>query len=103
MVQIHDIQRFADGIVHHFHPAQIVLFGSYAWGTPGPDSDVDLLVILPFEGKTWKMAGQIRKAIRSPFPLDLIVRTPEEIRRRLSSNDSFIREITQKGRILYEG
>jgi predicted nucleotidyltransferase len=102
MVQIHDIQQFADGIAYHFHPQRIVLFGSYAWGAPGPDSDVDLLVVMPFEGKNWRMAAQIRQSIRPTFPLDLLVRTPEQIRQRLSFHDGFFQEITTKGRVLYE-
>jgi uncharacterized protein len=102
MVQVQDIQMLANRIAGRFNPDRIVLFGSHAWGNPGPDSDVDLLVVMPFEGKNWRMAAQIRQSIRPTFPLDLLVRTPEQIRQRLSFHDGFCQEITTKGRILYE-
>ncbi|MBU2596978.1 MAG: nucleotidyltransferase domain-containing protein, partial [Planctomycetes bacterium] len=66
------------------------------------DSDVDLLVVLPFEGKTWKMASKIRSRTRPSFPMDLLVRTPQQLRQRLIMNDVFLRDITQKGKMLYE-
>ena len=92
----------AERIVREFNPERIILFGSYAHGTPGPDSDVDLLVVLPFEGKTWRMASEIRGRIRPRFPLDLLVRSPEQLHRRLNETDAFMREITQEGKVLYE-
>ena len=51
MIGMEEIQTFARRIAEEFHPERIILFGSYAYGTPGPDSDMDLLVVLPFEGK----------------------------------------------------
>ena len=102
MVDFKDIQALADRIAKHFNPERIILFGSYAAGTAGPDSDVDLLVVLPFEGKTWKMASTIRRCIRPSFPMDLLVRTPQQLRQRLAMHDVFMRDITRKGKILYE-
>lgn len=61
MAALKDIQAFAERIARNFHPERIILFGSYAWGKPTPDSDVDLLVVLSFQGKGWKMASKIRK------------------------------------------
>ena len=102
MVDFKDIQALADSIVKLFNPERIILFGSYAAGTAGIDSDVDLLVVLPFNGKTWKMASMIRHRTHPLFPLDLLVRTPQQIRQRLAMNDIFMRDITQKGKTLYE-
>jgi predicted nucleotidyltransferase len=102
MVDFKDIQALADSIAEQFNPERIILFGSYAAGTAGPDSDVDLLVVLPFEGKTWKMASAIRSRTRPSFPMDLLVRTPQQLRQRLIMNDVFLRDITQKGKMLYE-
>ena len=102
MVEMSDIQALAESIVREFNPERIFLFGSYAHGTPGPDSDVDLLVVLPFEGKTWRMASEIRGRIRPRFPLDLLVRSPEQLRYRFKENDAFLRQITQEGKVLYE-
>ncbi len=91
-----------DQIVEKFNPLKIILFGSYAYGTPGPDSDVDLLVIMPFEGKNPEKATEIWLATKPDFPIDLMVRKPEEIVRRLKMEDFFIREVLKKGEVLYE-
>ncbi len=102
MAILADIEQISASIVREFKPHKIVLFGSHAWGTPTPDSDVDILVILPFEGKGWRMATAIRDKIRVTFPLDLIVRTESQIEDRLNKHDSFISEIVEKGKILHE-
>jgi hypothetical protein len=64
---------------------------------------VDLLVIMPHEEHPAVQAAKIRQAIRAEFPLDLVVRSPREIRRRLGMGDFFIREIIERGQPLYEG
>ena len=102
MIETQDIQALAEKIATVFRPEQIILFGSYAWGMPTADSDVDLLVVLPFEGKSWRMAATIRHQLRSPFPVDLIARTPEQLQQRLQQGDTFLQEITHNGRVLYE-
>lgn len=102
MVALKDIQAFVDRIARNFHPERIILFGSYAWGKPTPDSDVDLLVVLPFQGKNWKMASKIRKRIHPSFPVDLVVRTSEQLRQRLKQGDGFLEDITRHGKVLYE-
>lgn len=101
MASITDIQELADRIAREFDPESIILFGSYAYGTPDPDSDVDLLVILPVTGKSWRKAAEIRSRIRSPFPIDLLVRAPEEMERRLEDDDPFLREIAERGVVLH--
>ncbi len=102
MANISDIERISASIASEFRPCKIVLFGSHAWGTPTPDSDVDILVILPFEGKVWHMAAAIREKVKVTFPLDLIVRTQRQIEDCLNKHDPFISEIIEKGRVLYE-
>jgi predicted nucleotidyltransferase len=97
-----DIQALAECIAHEFHPQRIILFGSYAWGKPTPDSDVDLLVILPFDGKSWQMASRIRSQARPLFPIDLMVRSPEQVSVRLKQGEPFLKEITDQGIVLYE-
>jgi uncharacterized protein len=95
------IHRYARAIAERFQPDKIILFGSYAYGTPHEDSDVDLLVIKP----TWNqhsLAVQIRWALSAPFPMDLIVRTPKEMKWRLEESESFLTEIVTKGKVLYE-
>lgn len=102
VVKLDDIQDLANRIAQQFHPERIILFGSYAYGKPSPDSDVDLLVVLPFEGKTWRMASEIRRRVRPQFPMDLLVRTPGQMRDRLQKGDCYFKEISNKGRVLYE-
>ena len=92
------IRRFARRIAERFDPEKIILFGSYAYGRPTPDSDVDLLVILPFEGHPARKAAEIRTSVRAPFPMDLLVWKPNRMRCR----DSFTRTVLNEGRILYE-
>jgi len=96
------IRDFANRIAAEFHPNRIILFGSHARGQASGDSDVDLLVVIPHEGKPWRMATAIRGRVRPTFPVDLLVRTPESIRERLEMGDNFIREIVEEGEVLYE-
>lgn len=102
MVTQEAIRELSDRIVREFHPERIILFGSYAYGTPNEDSDVDLLIVMPFEGSQTKKASEIRLAVHPGFPIDLIVRTPETLQQRLAQEDFFLREITEKGKLLYE-
>ncbi len=102
MLEISKIQSLAKDIVANFQPEKIILFGSYAHGKPTPDSDVDMLVIMPFEGRSPKMATQIWLKTRPNFPIDLMVRRPEEIKNRIKMGDFFIQEIMEKGKVLYE-
>jgi predicted nucleotidyltransferase len=96
------INEFVAKIAKKFKPEKIILFGSHGYDTPGKDSDVDMLVIIDSKKRPVDLAIQIRSALRAPFPVDILVRTPEQIEKRLSMNDFFIREILTKGKILYE-
>ena len=102
MISRDDIQAFVDQVVRRFRPTQVILFGSYAYGHPTADSDVDLMVVMPHRGSPAKTATRIRLACPRAFPMDLIVRTPAEIRRRMGMGDSFVREVTTKGIVLHE-
>ena len=102
MTTLKQIEDFSRRIASEFHADRIVLFGSYARGTPTVDSDVDLLVVLPFEGRAVDKSVEIRLKLRPPFPMDLIVRTPEKVRERVEMGDDFMREILEKGKVLYE-
>ena len=95
------IRRFAHQVAERFHPDKIILFGSYAYGTPQADSDVDILVIMPARNQI-DQAVRIDRVVDPPFPLDLIVRTPKNMKWRLEEGDTFLREITSKGKVLYE-
>lgn len=102
MVDTASIERFSKQIARQFNPERIVLFGSYAVGKPSVDSDVDILVVMPHTGKSWETAAAIRSRIHAGFPLDLIVRTRQQIEERLALGDPFVQEITERGRVLYE-
>ena len=102
MVDMKGIHDFVERVVDSFSPERVILFGSYAKGNPSSDSDVDLLVILPFEGKPWHMASEMRKRGQPSFPMDLLVRTPDQVQQRIEMNDAFLREITEQGKVLYE-
>ena len=102
MIGQEKITAFCDRIVERFQPEKVILFGSYAYGNPTPDSDVDVLVVLPFEGKNPEMATEIWMAARPRFPIDIMVRKPQELQRRLELGDVFLREIIERGTVLYE-
>jgi len=102
MVNQRDIKRLCIQIAREFRPRSIILFGSYAYGRPTPDSDVDLLVIMPHEGRATDQAIKISSRLEHRFPIDLIVRSPAEVQRRLKWNDFFLREATEKGVVMYE-
>ena len=93
------IETYCRVLAREFHPKKIILFGSYAHGRPTKDSDVDLVVIMPFRGGDIHMMGEIRNRVGAPFPMDLLVWTPARAKR----TDYFTREILQRGKVLYEG
>lgn len=103
MTDRNEIQAYCDAIAREFKPRKIILFGSYAYGTPTPDSDVDLMVVMPkARSRGERMSLRIRERLDSPFALDLLVRTPRDIEKRLQLGDWFLREVMTQGRVMYE-
>ena len=103
MVKRSQIRAFSRAVARQFLPQKIVLFGSYGYGKPTENSDVDLLVIMSrTRERGERMSVRIRHAISRDFPLDLLVRTPGDVARRLRWGDPFICELLEKGRVLYE-
>ena len=102
MVTMKQIEDVGQQIGERFSPERVILFGSYAEGEPTEDSDVDLLVIMPTNGSPVDQSVEIRLALHPPFPMDLLVRTPEKVRERVDMGDPFMRRILAKGRLLYE-
>jgi len=96
------IENLCQQIVENFNPQKIILFGSHAYGKPNADSDVDLLVVMPFEGSDSQKAVEILLNLEKTVPLDLLVRTSEQIRERIEMEDFFMREIIEQGKVLYE-
>jgi predicted nucleotidyltransferase len=97
-----EIKAYCDAVAREFHPQKIILFGSHAYGEPTMDSDVDLLIILPFRGNEVSKAGQIRSRFDAPFALDLLVRKPDFIAERLRERDMFIELVINRGQVMYE-
>ncbi len=95
------IRRYARAIAEEFHPDRIILFGSHAYGTPHEDSDVDLLVVMPARNQH-DQAVRILWRLAAPFPLDLIVRTPRQMKWRLAEGESFLTTVVSRGKVLYE-
>ena len=102
MIGIAQIRSAAARIARQFHPERVVLFGSHAQGRATDDSDVDLLVIMPFEGRSVDKAVEVRLKAEASFPMDILVRTPGEVRRRLAMGDTFMEDVLTNGKVLYE-
>ena len=93
------IEAYCRVVAREFKPEKIILFGSYAYGKPTKDSDVDLVVIMPHRARDIKMTGAIRARIGAPFPLDLLVWRPG----KFSRMQSFNHEVLTRGKVMYEG
>jgi len=86
-----------------YKPEKVILFGSYAWGRPKNDSDIDLLIIKKTKKPPYRRIPEARRYlydIDSAF--DILVLTPQELKKRLTLGDFFIEEIVKKGKVLYE-
>lgn len=97
-----EINALVQRIAGEFHPQKVILFGSRASGESRPDSDVDLLVILPFTGKPFRMSLEILNRTAPTFAVDLLARSPEDTARRFAQGDPLIREALTHGKILYQ-
>ncbi|MDD3487345.1 MAG: nucleotidyltransferase domain-containing protein [Candidatus Moranbacteria bacterium] len=86
-----------------YNPEKVILFGSWVWGKPKKDSDIDLLIVKDTKKNPYKRMPEARKFLHGiDFPFDVLVFTPKEIEERLRANDFFISEIINKGKVLYE-
>jgi predicted nucleotidyltransferase len=97
-----EIQDLCERIVREFKPDKVVLFGSYAYGVPRPESDVDLLVVMPYSSSSGRAAAEVLNRTRPAFGVDIVVRTSEEVAERVAMGDHFMREIIERGKVLYE-
>ncbi len=96
------IDLMVQRLVERFGPDQIILFGSHARGTAGPDSDVDLLVIMPFTGSKRAKQLEMRLALHDiTLPKDIILASPDEVARRRNVVGTIIRPALREGKVLY--
>lgn len=96
------IKKLCAQIAREFQPEKIILFGSQAYGRPQAESDIDLLVVMKYEGSPLQQAGEILKRLQVWMPVDLIVRNAAEIEQRLQLGDQFMREVLERGKVMYE-
>ncbi len=96
------IDRMVQRIVRKFHPEQVILFGSQARGDAGPDSDVDLLVVMDFEGPAHEKRVEIRQVLHSILvPKDIIVTKPEDFAWRKEIVGTIEWPAAREGKVLY--
>ena len=103
MVSMTDIKSYCDAIAAACKPRRIILFGSHAYGQPNEDSDVDVLVVLPKSRRVRRDEDvKIRLKARANFPVDMLVRGESEVERRVREKDSFMLDVTENGKVMYE-
>lgn len=103
MIQMREIQRYCDAIAAAFKPRKIILFGSYAYGNPTADSDVDVMVVMPKKRYRRDLGWRMRLKVPAGFPVDVLVEPDDKLDRRIADRESFILDITEKGKVMYEG
>lgn len=102
LTSIRDIKNSVRKIVKSYNPEKIILFGSYANGDPTPESDVDLLIIADTDKSNWDVSIDISLLLKHTFPIDIIVKTSNEISNRIKNGDFFLSNILENGRVMYE-
>jgi predicted nucleotidyltransferase len=98
LVDARQIRSYCRIVAREFQPEKIILFGSYATGSATCDSDVDLVVVMPFRGSATDKVVEIRGRVEAPFPMDLLVWRPKQVRKE----NSFTRSILREGKVMYE-
>ncbi|MCK4330544.1 nucleotidyltransferase domain-containing protein [candidate division WOR-3 bacterium] len=90
-------------IARHLDPDRIILFGSYAYGEPGKDSDLDLFIVMESNERPSKRRIMVNQLFwEREMAMDFIVKTPSEVKERLAIGDPFVKKIIKKGKVLYE-
>jgi len=96
------IRKICARIAKAYQPEKIILFGSHAYGKPTPESDVDLLIVMNFEGRPIEQTLKIHRELEIVTPVDLLVRTPEDVKKRVAEGDMFMRQVVEHGKVMYE-
>ncbi len=98
------ITEVVEKIKNEYQPEKIILFGSYAYGTPNEDSDIDLFIIKNSDKRRIDRFLEVSPLVENPdyhIPITPLVYTPDEVKRRLEMGDSFVEEILTKGDVLF--
>ena len=96
------IERVVSQIVERFHPEKVILFGSYAYGTPHEDSDVDLMVVMRTDENPLLTGARIATSVERPFPMDILVWEPDKLQASFERGGNFATEVMTEGIVLYE-
>ena len=103
MIGKEEIEEIVRRIVEGVDPEKVILFGSYAYGEPDEDSDIDILVIKDMNMPRYRRGTEIKQYLRGmKIPIDIVVYTREEIEEFQGVKTSFINQIVEEGRVLYE-
>ncbi|HEX8522125.1 MAG TPA: nucleotidyltransferase domain-containing protein [Tepidisphaeraceae bacterium] len=102
MASAREIFWVVDEIVRQLAPEKVILFGSYAYGAPNEDSDVDFMIVTRYRGDSYAKASQLKIPMDRYFPMDVLVRSPAEMRRRAAMKDWFIIDILEQGIVLHD-
>lgn len=97
------IRDYCDAVAVAFKPRKIILFGSYAYGKPTEDSDVDVMVVMPKRRYRRDLGWRIPVKVPPTFPVDVLVEAEDRLQRRIEDKEGFILDITEKGKVMYEG
>ncbi len=103
MISRKAIQQYCDAIAAAFKPRKIILFGSYAYGKPTDDSDVDVMVVMPKGRYRRDLDYRIRSKVPAGFPVDVLVEPDHRLQARIDDKECFILEIMNRGKVMYEG
>ena len=99
------LSEIVEKLKREYNPLKIILFGSYAYGNPMKDSDIDLLILKNTEKRRVDRFVGVKRIVYDPnrkIPISPLVYTPNELEERIRMGDDFIKEISQKGVVLYE-
>jgi uncharacterized protein len=103
MIAQQDLEKLTNTIIEIEQPDLIVLFGSYAYGEPDENSDLDLLIIKDYDVPRHKRGHTLLKALSHVrFPFDIVFYTPAEIAKWRDASLAFITTVMSKGKVLYE-
>ena len=97
------IRKLCKRIAEAYQPEKIILFGSHAYGKPTPESDVDLLIVMDYEGRPIEQTLKIHRELDIVTPVDVLVYSPKEVDERLEDGDMFIVDVMRRGKVMYEG
>lgn len=97
-----EIKKVVERLKSNYNPEKIILFGSLVGGRVSKGSDIDLIIIKQTEEDPWTRTNKVDRFIEHNMPVELLVYTPKEIEERLKMNDFFVKEVLEKGEVLYE-